>query len=68
MTYYEKYPEKIPDVFFVDREYVTDFSSALQEEPFASFVAANYMLDTSYEGAPVSVYRRVNDINNCETQ
>ena len=68
MTYYEKYPEKIPDVFFVDREYVADFSSVLQEEPFASFVAANYMLDTSYEGAPVSVYRRVNDINNCETQ
>ena len=67
MTYYEKYPEKIPDVFFVDREYVADFSSVLQEEPFASFVAANYMLDTSYEGAPVSVYRRVNDINNCET-
>lgn len=59
LTYYEKYPEKIPDVFFVDREYVADFNQVLLKEPFASFVEENYELDTSVEGAPVNVYRRV---------
>ena len=42
----------------MDREYVSDFDIVLRKEPFASFVAENYILDPSYEGAPVSVYRR----------
>ena len=58
LHYYEKYPDRIPNIFFVDREYVSDFDVVLHKEPFASFVAENYVLDTSYEGAPVSVYRR----------
>lgn len=59
LTYYEKYPDKIPDIFFVDREYVADFHQVLEEEPFSSFVEEHYVLDSSMEGAPVSVYRRV---------
>ena len=58
LHYYEKYPEKMPNIFFVDREYVSDFDVVLHKEPFASFVAENYVLDLSFEGAPVSVYRR----------
>lgn len=58
LHYYEKYPERMPNIFFVDREYVSDFDVVLHKEPFASFVAENYVLDLSYEGAPVSVYRK----------
>lgn len=58
LKYYEKYPDKIPNLFFVDREYVSDFDIVLRKEPFSSFVEENYVLDPSYEGSPVSVYRR----------
>ena len=58
LKYYEKYPDKMPDLFFVDREYVSDFDIVLRKEPFSSFVEENYVLDPSYEGSPVSVYRR----------
>ena len=38
---------------------VADFHQVLEEEPFSSFVEEHYVLDSSMEGAPVSVYRRV---------
>lgn len=57
LAYYEKYPEKMPTVMFVDREYVGDFTIFLTEEPFKSFVEENYRLDENVINVPVNVYR-----------
>ncbi|MBR1692771.1 MAG: hypothetical protein IJ711_08365 [Lachnospiraceae bacterium] len=57
LAYYEKYPDRIPTVMFVDRGYVADFSQELEKEPFKSFVEARYVRDESVTDAPVSVYR-----------
>lgn len=58
LAYYKEYPDRMPTVIFVDREYVADFDVVLHEEPFQSFINENYVLDESIENVPVNVYRR----------
>ncbi|MBO6016024.1 MAG: hypothetical protein J6P60_05495, partial [Lachnospiraceae bacterium] len=57
LAYYDRYPERVPTVMFVDREYVADFTAVLKEEPFQSFVNAHYELDMTAQNLPIDVYR-----------
>ena len=56
--YYEKYPQRIPTVVFVDREYAADFSVVLLKEPFQSFMQTYFDMDAPVTEGPVTVYHR----------
>lgn len=55
LTYYEKHPERIPTVIFVDCEYTMDYRAWLETEPFGSFVRDNYK-EPVVEG-PLYIYK-----------
>lgn len=59
LAYYGKYPDRIPDVMFVDRSYVMDYGQELNREPFKTFVESHYIYDESLKDEPVDVYRRL---------
>lgn len=56
MTYYRMYPEKIPTVLFVDREYGADFSVLLDEEPLKGFVENYFDTVLPVTDGPLTVY------------
>lgn len=56
MTYYRMYPEKIPTVLFVDREYGADFSVLLEEEPLKDFVENYFDTAAPVTDGPLTVY------------
>ena len=58
LHYYEKYPQRIPTVVFVDREYAADFSVVLLQEPFQSFMETYFDMDEPVTEGPVTVYFR----------
>jgi hypothetical protein len=58
IQYYEKYPERIPTVIFVDREYVADFSGVLWEEPMKSFIQQYFVQSDGIMEPAVTVYLR----------
>lgn len=55
LAYYEKFPERIPTVIFLDCEYVMDYRVWLEQEPFGSFIRENYE-DPIVEG-PLYIYK-----------
>ena len=56
MTYYRMYPEKIPTVLFVDREYGADFSVLLDKEPLKGFVENYFDTVLPVTDGPLTVY------------
>lgn len=58
IRYYETYPDRIPTVMFVDREYAADFTVVLTQEPFRSFMQQYFDLEHPLPGGPVDVYIR----------
>nr|MBQ8252746.1 hypothetical protein [Lachnospiraceae bacterium] len=58
MAYYEKHPDRIPTVIFVDREYGMDFSQAVLQEPMRSFMEAHFDIENTVVEAAVTVYQR----------
>ncbi|MBE5880989.1 MAG: glycosyltransferase family 39 protein [Lachnospiraceae bacterium] len=56
--YYEKNPERIPTVVFVDREYGADFSQVLTTEPMKSFMETYFDVDAAVMEPAVTVYTR----------
>lgn len=58
MHYYEKYPDRIPTVVFVDREYVADFSVILSQEPFGQFMQEYFDTGAPVTEGPVTIYFR----------
>lgn len=58
MEYYEKYPERVPTVVFVDREYGMDFSQVLTTEPMRTFMETYFDLETGVMEPAVTVYTR----------
>lgn len=58
MRYYAQYPERIPTVVFVDREYVADFSAVLKQQPFQGFMETYFEMSAPVMDGPVTVYYR----------
>lgn len=58
MEYYEKYPERLPTVVFVDREYGMDFSQVLTTEPMKTFMETYFDMDAGVMEPAVTVYTR----------
>ena len=58
MHYYENNPDRIPDVVFVDREYVADFSQLLTQEPMKTFMETYFDTEGAAVETAVTVYRR----------
>lgn len=58
MLYYEKHPERIPTVVFVDREYGADFSVILEQEPMRSFMEEYFDMEKAVSEPAVTVYCR----------
>ena len=50
------YPEKIPTVLFVDREYGADFSVLLDKEPLKGFVENYFDTASPVTDGPLTVY------------
>lgn len=55
LAYYEKFPERIPTVIFLDCEYTMDYRVWLEKEPFGSFIRENYQ-EPFIEG-PLYIYK-----------
>ena len=56
MTYYGLYPDKMPTVLFVDREYGADFSVLLEEQPLKGFVETCFDTTSPVTDGPLTVY------------
>lgn len=55
IAYYERFPERIPTVIFLDCEYTMDYRVWLEKEPFGSFIRENYQ-EPFIEG-PLYIYK-----------
>ncbi|MBD5544061.1 MAG: hypothetical protein HDR01_07470 [Lachnospiraceae bacterium] len=55
LAYYERFPERIPTVIFLDCEYTMDYRIWLEKEPFGSFMRENYE-EPVIEG-PLYIYK-----------
>ncbi len=55
LAYYERFPERIPTVIFLDCEYTMDYRVWLEKEPFGSFIRENYQ-EPFIEG-PLYIYK-----------
>lgn len=58
MCYYEKHPEKMPTVVFVDREYGADFSVILEQELMKAFMEEHFDMEKAVSEPAVTVYKR----------
>lgn len=56
LAYYERFPERIPTVIFLDCEYTMDYRIWLEKEPFGSFIRENYG-EPLVEG-PLYIYKK----------
>ena len=55
LAYYERFPERIPTVIFLDCEYTMDYRVWLEKEPFGSFIREIYQ-EPFIEG-PLYIYK-----------
>lgn len=58
MKYYETYPDRIPTVVFVDREYGTDYSQAVLTEPMKAFIETYFDVSDAVKEPAVTVFTR----------